>query len=139
MDEVFGSRNFVVAATWFKRVSPANDAQLFSSDHEYVIVYAKSIQNWRPNRLSRTADQLSNYKNPDDDPRGIWNSATYTCNKTADERPNLYYGIENPNSGEIVFPKKTAVWKYNQGPPSTERQSTICFGGDAPGGRKCRG
>jgi site-specific DNA-methyltransferase (adenine-specific)/adenine-specific DNA-methyltransferase len=112
-DEVFGPRNLIAVLAWQKRVSPANDAKYFSSDHEYVIVYARNKDSWRPNRLERTAEQLKNYKNPDDDPRGPWNSATYTCNKSADERPNLYHGITNPNTGNVVWPKKTAVWKYD--------------------------
>ncbi len=112
-DEIFGARNFVALLVWQKRVSPANDAKHFSSDHDYVFVYARNREKWRPNRLSRTADQLKNYRNPDNDPRGPWNSVTYTCNKTCEERPNLYYAITNPNTGEEIWPKKTAVWKYD--------------------------
>jgi site-specific DNA-methyltransferase (adenine-specific)/adenine-specific DNA-methyltransferase len=114
LDEIFGRRNFVAMLTWQKRVSPANDAKYFSSDHEYILVYAYDKDTWRPNRLERTQEQLKNYSNPDNDPRGSWNSVTYTGPKSIDERPNLYYGIENPNTGEIIYPKKTAVWKYDK-------------------------
>lgn len=120
MNEIFGEENFVLSAIWRKRVSPANDAKWFSSDHDLVIVYAKNKDVWRPNKLPRNAQQLSNYKNPDNDPRGLWNSATYTCNKSKDERPNLFYAIRNPNTGEDVWPKETAVWKY--GPEVTAAQ-----------------
>jgi site-specific DNA-methyltransferase (adenine-specific)/adenine-specific DNA-methyltransferase len=113
MDEIFGAQNFVVSQPWIKRVSPANDAKQFSSDHEYVVVYAKHSDLWRPNKLNRTAAQLENYQNPDNDPRGPWNSVTYTCNKSADERPNLYHAIENTNTGEKILPKRTAVWKFD--------------------------
>lgn len=113
MDEIWGGANFVATLSWFKRVSPANDAKHFSSDHEYVVVYAKRASTWSPGLLKRTVSQLENYKNPDNDPRGEWNSATYTCNKSADERPNLYHGITNPNTGETVWPKRTAVWKFD--------------------------
>lgn len=114
LDEIFGSGNFVTQITWQKRVSPANDAKWFSSDHDSIFVYAKNKDLWRPQKLERTVDQLAYYKNPDDDPRGPWNSATYTCNKSKSERPNLYYSIVNPNTGEEVFPKETAVWKYGK-------------------------
>jgi adenine-specific DNA-methyltransferase len=50
-DEIFGNRNMVAILTWQKRVSPANDAKYFSSDHEYIVVYAKNKDQWRPNRL----------------------------------------------------------------------------------------
>jgi site-specific DNA-methyltransferase (adenine-specific)/adenine-specific DNA-methyltransferase len=112
-DEIFGERNRVLEGVWIKRVSPANDAKQFSSDHEFIIVYARNKDIWRPTKLLRTEKQLENYRNPDNDPRGPWNSVTYTCNKTADERPNLYHGITNPNTGEVIWPRRTAVWKYD--------------------------
>lgn len=119
LDQVFGEENFVTSIAWHKRVSPANDAKWFSSDHDTIFVYARNKEVWRPNRLERTENQLQYYKNPDNDPRGPWNSATYTCNKSKEERPNLYYPIRNPNTGEEVWPKTTAVWKY--GSDETER------------------
>ncbi len=112
LDEIFGRSNCVTQIVWQKRVSPANDAKWFSSDHDMILVYAKNKDIWRPNRLERTIDQLAYYKNPDRDPKGPWNSATYTCNKSRSERPNLYYPIRNPNTGQEVWPKETAVWKY---------------------------
>ncbi|HIF9512845.1 TPA: site-specific DNA-methyltransferase [Photobacterium damselae] len=111
-DEVFARQNFVTSVTWAKRVSPANDAKYFSSDHDYVLVYAKNKENWILNRLPRSEDNNSSYKNPDNDPRGPWNSVTYTGNKNREERPNLYYPITNPNTGEEVFPSKTLTWRY---------------------------
>ncbi len=114
LNEVFGEENFVAELIWKKRVSPANDSQWFSSDHEYILVYAKNKDNWFPKRLERTAKQNSYYTNPDKDSRGPWNSAAYTCNKSKDERPNLYYPLINPNNGEEVWPKETAVWAYSK-------------------------
>lgn len=113
-DEIFGEDNFVGQLVWQSRVSPANDAKWFSGDHEYVIVYARIKDNWHPNRLDRTEKQNSYYTNPDNDPRGAWNSAAYTCNKNSDERPNLYYPIINPNTNEEIWPRKTAVWAYSK-------------------------
>ena len=69
-DEVFGETNFVAQIIWKKRVSPANDAQWFSSDHEYILIYAKQKELWFPNRLERTEKQNSYYTNPDNDSRG---------------------------------------------------------------------
>ena len=112
-DEIFGAQNFIANISWFKKSSPSNDATYFSNDVEYITVYAKEKNIWRPNRLPLTDKQLQNYKNPDGDPRGPWNSATYTCNKTKEQRPNLFYPIINPNTGAIIFPKETAVWAYS--------------------------
>ncbi|QIL42767.1 site-specific DNA-methyltransferase [Acidovorax sp. HDW3] len=114
MDEVFGRGNFVADISWHKRVSPANDARYFSGDHDHVLVYAKSKSQWQPRRLPRSQEQTRYYTNPDNDPRGDWNSAAYTCAKTADERPNLYYPLIHPRTGQEVWPKRTRVWAYSQ-------------------------
>jgi site-specific DNA-methyltransferase (adenine-specific)/adenine-specific DNA-methyltransferase len=114
MDEIFGKGNFISIIAWLKRVSPANDAKYLSTDHEYVAVFARDKETWRPRKLQRTSKQLDNYKNPDNDPRGPWNSVTYTCNKSAEERPNLFHAILNPNTKKEVWPSRTAVWKYDR-------------------------
>ncbi len=110
-DEVFGRQNFVQTVIWQRKASPANDAKWLSNDHDYILIYAKNKESWRPYRLERSEAQNSYYTNPDGDPRGPWNSVTYTCNKSADERPNLYYAITNPSIGLEVWPKRTAVWR----------------------------
>lgn len=114
MNEVFGEENFVDCVVWQKKVSPSNDAKWFSSDHDYVVIYAVGKEDWRPFRLERNERQLGYYQNPDDDPRGPWNSATYTCNKSRLQRPNLYYAIVNPNTSEEIWPRETAVWAYSR-------------------------
>lgn len=114
LNDIFGEENKVTSICWQKKVSPANDAKWFSTDHDFILVYAKDKNIWRPKKLQRTGEQLSYYKNPDKDPKGAWNSATYTCNKSMHERPNLYYPIINPNTQEEVWPKETAVWKYSK-------------------------
>lgn len=113
-DDVFGRVNFVSNIIWMKRVSPANDAKYVSSDHDNILVYTKNKEKWIINRLDRSEDHNSYYKNPDNDPRGPWNSVTYTGNKTRNERPNLYYPITNPNTKEQVYPPDTLTWRYGQ-------------------------
>jgi site-specific DNA-methyltransferase (adenine-specific)/adenine-specific DNA-methyltransferase len=58
LDEVFGRRNFISQITWRSRVSPANDANFFSNDHEYILVYAKAKKKCTLGTLPRTEDQL---------------------------------------------------------------------------------
>ena len=114
MDDIFGLNGFITSIAWFKKVSPSNDARWFSNDHEFILVYAKNKVKWFPHKLDLNKKQQANYKNPDNDIRGAWNSSTYTCNKTADERPNLYYPLTNPTTGFEVYPKRTAVWAYSK-------------------------
>lgn len=128
-DEVFGRSNFVANLAWHKRVSPANDAKFFSGDFDHVLVYARNKEVWRPNRLEKNESQLANYKNPDNDPRGVWNSSAYTCAKTADERPNLYYPIVNPNTGSEIYPSRTRVWAYDRNTHQANVESNLIYWG----------
>lgn len=114
MDEIFGANNFIATISWQNKVSPANDARFFSDDFDFLICYAKNKDKFVVTGLERAEGQQSYFSNPDDDPRGPWNSATYTCNKSDIERPSLYYPIINPHTGEEVWPSKSAVWRYSR-------------------------
>src|ERR1019366_9091444 len=121
LDEVFGERNFIASVCWQKKYAPANDKADFSAVHDYVICYAKNRVVDAAgkavallNRMERTDKQDRAYKNPDNDSRGPWKSGDYTCTKSAEERPNLYYPIEHPSTKEQMWPKRTAVWRYTR-------------------------
>jgi len=75
MDDIFGGPNFVASVIWQKVYSPKNSARHFSEDHDYIVVYAKNSNIWRPNLVPRSAQQDKAYKNPDDDPRGAWKTS----------------------------------------------------------------
>jgi adenine-specific DNA-methyltransferase len=53
-DEVFGEASFVDTVIWQKNYSPKPTVQQFSSDHDYVLVYAKGGEQWHPGLLVRT-------------------------------------------------------------------------------------
>tara|TARA_R110000796_G_scaffold88164_6_gene189830 strand:- start:27825 stop:29801 length:1977 start_codon:yes stop_codon:yes gene_type:complete len=120
-DEIFGGENFIANIVWQKKQSPQNDATNLSTMHDHVLVYARQarlsetdMKGWKRNLLPRSEEQEARYKNPDQDERGEWTSSDLTCNKTADQRPNLYYAIKNPKTGEMIFPSKTRVWGYER-------------------------
>ncbi len=119
LDEIFGENNFLASVCWQKKYSPANDKADFSAVHDYVLCYAKNRivdSQGKPlailNRNARTDEQDRAYRNPDDDTRGDWKPGDYTCNKTAQERPKLYYAIKHPKSGVEIWPSQTRVWAY---------------------------
>jgi adenine-specific DNA-methyltransferase len=111
-DVAFGSSNFVANVIWQRKYSPANDARWFSEDHDHVLVYARSKEEWRPVKLDRSEQQNSAYTNPDNDPRGPWKAGDYTSGKTPEERRGLDYEITNPNTGVQVSPGNR-VWAYS--------------------------
>ena len=73
-DEIFGRNNFVATCIWHKKHTRQNDARWFSDNHDFILVYALSKLNWNPNLLPRTEESAQNYSNPDNDPRGVWQS-----------------------------------------------------------------
>lgn len=113
LDEVFGRSNFLCDIAWEKRYSPPPDTKDFGYVHDHVLVYRKS-RSFVRKLLPATEDQTGRYKNPDKDPRGPWKAMDYTCRFSADERPNLYYGIRQPSTGEEVLPKRTRVWAMSR-------------------------
>ncbi len=111
LDEVFGPRNFVATIIWQKVYSPKNSAKHFSEDHDYIVVYARNAERWRPNLMSRSAKQDKAYKNRDDDPRGPW--------KTSDLSARNYYSkgtypITTPSGRVIPAPPKGMYWRVSE-------------------------
>lgn len=113
MDEVFGRANFMCSIAWEKRYSPPPDTKDFGYVHDLILVYRKT-SSFKRNLLPPTDDQTGRYKNPDNDFRGPWKAMDYSCRFTADERPNLFYPIRQPNTGEEIWPKRTRVWAMSK-------------------------
>ena len=111
LDEIFGRTNFVSNVIWQKKYAVANDHKTIAPMHDHILVYRKSPL-WRRNLLPRTNEKDRQYKYEDE--LGIFRVSDYTCNKSAEERPNLYYPVIQPNTGEEIWPKQTRVWAYSQ-------------------------
>ena len=71
-DEIYGSSNFLAQIIWERAFSPKNDAKFVSNSHDYVLMFAKNINNFVIGRLPRTEEANARYQNPDNDPRGVW-------------------------------------------------------------------
>lgn len=110
MDEVFGPENFIANIAWEKRYTRSNNARLFYSLKDSIIVYRSSATVGLL-REARTEKSDAIYKNPDEDERGEWTSSSYVNPATKAQRPNLVYPITNPNTGEVVE-HPTHAWKY---------------------------
>ncbi|MFT5195426.1 MAG: adenine-specific DNA-methyltransferase, partial [Candidatus Promineifilaceae bacterium] len=106
LDEIFGAQNFVSTIIWEKKYAPQNDARWLSENHDYVLLYAKNKQIWRPNLLPRTAAADARFKNPDNDPRGPWKASDFSV-RTYTSRCD--YPITVP-SGRVVTPPQGRCW-----------------------------
>ena len=111
LDEIFGPGHFVANVLWQKKYAVANDHKTIAPMHDHILVYRKS-ELWQRNLLPRTEEKDRQYRYEDD--KGIFRPDNYTCSKSADERPNLYYPVTNPNTKEEIWPKRTRVWSYSQ-------------------------
>ena len=107
MDEVFGRSNFIDTIIWRKNYSPKSSARHFSSDHDYILVFARNADSFQPNLMPRTERQNKAYKNPDNDPRGPWKTSDLSAR-------NPYslgkYSITTPSGRVIEEPPKGRYW-----------------------------
>lgn len=109
--DVFGERNFVAQIIWQKVFSPKNSARWFSEDHDYVMVFAKSADDWTPNLLPQTDEMLARYKNPDNDPRGPWTSSDLAARNRYDAG---LYPITCPSGRVIDGPPRGRYWAISE-------------------------
>lgn len=113
-DKIFGRENFVNTIIWQQRKTRENRA-IFSCNHEYVLVYAKDIKTFKKSRnlLPVGEDFIdSKYKNPDNDPRGPWQSVSASV-QAGHAVASQFYTILSP-SGIEYNPPKGRCWAYNQ-------------------------
>ena len=109
-DEVFGEQNFVAQLIWERAYAPKNDARFISNSHDYVLMYARDINNFTIGRLPRTEEANARYQNPDNDPRGVWKPSDLsvkTYNAACD------YPITAP-SGRVIEPPAGRCWRLSK-------------------------
>ena len=111
MDEVFGAENFVAEVVWQKTYSPRNDSKGIPVVTDAILVYSKG--GFAPNRLPRTAEMNSVYKNIDNDERGLWRNDNPSAPGAATHL-GMIYGIQHPITGEMVYPTQGRCWRYSQ-------------------------
>ena len=128
-DRIFGRENFAGTIIWQQRKSRENRA-VFSCNHEYILVYAKDLKEFKKKRnlLPVGADFIDGkYKNPDNDPRGPWQSVTANV-QAGHAVPSQFYTIVSP-TGVHHDPPKGRCWIYNEERMKREiAQGNIWFG-----------
>jgi len=112
-DEVFGRSNFVCTVIWEKRKSREN-RRVFSFKHDYVVVYAKEKNLFESvrNPVPLTQEVLDRYRNPDDDPRGAWQSVAITA-QAGHGTASQFYQITTP-SGRKIDPPSGNCWRFTE-------------------------
>ena len=110
-DEVFGRRNFVDEVIWQRSFAPINLKKTLSRCHDTILVYTKDrTDKFELNRLPRSSEGLDRYKNPDNDPRGMWQSDNLSVGPVVAEK---VYEITLP-SGRKILPPSGRCWLYTK-------------------------
>jgi adenine-specific DNA-methyltransferase len=110
-DEVFGRRNFVDEVIWQRSYAPINLKKTLSRCHDAILVYAKNkTDGFELNRLPRSTDANDRYKNPDNDPRGVWKSSDLSVGPAVQEN---IYPITTP-TGRVCLPPEGYSWRLSE-------------------------
>lgn len=129
-DEIMGRDKFVATIVWQQRTTREN-RRAFSNNHEYILVYAKDSAEFKKTRNLLNADDvlLSRYKNPDNDPRGPWQSVSLNV-QAGHGVSSQFYPITAPG-GKVYNPPNGRCWIYNQERMKKEiADNRIWFGAD---------
>lgn len=110
-NDVFGEDCFVADISWQRTYSTRNDSKGIVSEVEHIIVYGKQF-NWNPNKLPRTSEMDSKYKNPDND-KMLWRTDNAFA-PGAITHQGMVYAIQHPFTGQLLYPSNGACWRYQQ-------------------------
>ena len=104
LDEVFGRSNFVTTCVWQQRTTREN-RKVFSEDHEYLHVYASKYSNFKSarNQLDLSDEVKARYRNPDNDPRGPWQSISANA-QAGHGTKEQFYDLVAPSGRVHVLP-----------------------------------
>ena len=98
-NEVFGESNFIAKIVWKKKTGAGANITHVFNEHEYVLCYSKNklvLKKWR---IINPED--GDFRNPDNDPNGAWQSCALTA-PSKNRNPNQLYKIEVHFNKEIV-------------------------------------
>jgi adenine-specific DNA-methyltransferase len=129
LDEVFGPDSFVATIIWQKRYSRDNRPAI-GSVHDFILVYAPAGPNWKQYRNRVPRESATQYRNPNNDPRGLWRPIPMTAQGL---RPNQMYEIVSP-AGVAHRPPKGRCWSMiRERFDELLEQGRIYFGQDGAG------
>lgn len=109
-DEIFGENNFISQIIWERAFAPINLKKHFSVSHDYILCYSKNKDKSICFGLKRNEESFSRYSNPDNDPRGVWQSDNSTVGPVIAEK---VYEIKLP-SGRKILPPNGRCWLYTK-------------------------
>lgn len=129
-NEIFGENNFLAQIIWERAYAPINLMKHFSRSHDYILCYAKDSNLSVNYGIKRDENTDNRYSNPDNDPRGVWQSSDISVGPAIESN---IYKIKTP-SGRIVEPPAGRSWRLSEKAFSERLQDNrIWFGSDGKG------
>ncbi len=125
-EEILGPTNFIAEFPWRKRTAKSDVPFGVSQDYEWILAYAKS------NTFKASIDgKKRKYYTSPDFPDRPWRVHDLTKQTTASERPNSYFTIVNPKTGEEYPANPNATWRITKETlPKYLEENRIVFPGD---------
>ena len=115
-DELFGEENFVESIVWKKRYGGGAKEKYLVSLHEYVLVYAKNINELGSLYVPQDQESIEKYYTKRDgnfEKRGPYRTHPLEATKSMGSRPNLVFPIPGPE-GVRIFPKRQWLWSEDR-------------------------
>ena len=108
-DEIFGEENCLGTILWKKKTN-GNNMGFIPPVHDYVVAYARSIENIKDLGYDITEEYINKtYSNPDNDPRGPWTTMDLSAN-----HKGPHFSIINPKTGDVFDPPEGRYWVFNE-------------------------
>ncbi|MCU6771732.1 putative methyltransferase [uncultured Bacteroides sp.] len=106
-DDVFGEENFLGNIVRSTGQTTGQDSGGLGSSFDYILVYSRK-EGYELNGLELSEKDKKRFQDKDDVGFYAYDQLRKTgSNDKREDRPNLYYGIKNPD-GEILYPSATA-------------------------------
>lgn len=131
LDSVFGTENFVGVFVWEKRTTREN-RNVFSVNHDYIVCYARDKSVFETVRclLPRNQESEDRFENPDNDPRGPWQSVSMNAQAGPGRRREQFFTVTTP-SGRKVDPPSGRCWVFTEDRfAELKADNRIWFGSD---------
>ena len=131
--DVFGAKNYIATFVWEKRKTREN-RKIVSVRHDYIVCFVKEYEK-RANAigLEEMDDAAKDrYKNPDNDPRGVWTSVPAIA-QAGHGTKSQFYTVVSPN-GNRFDPPSGSCWRYTRDKMEEAiADNRIWFGSDGNG------
>lgn len=131
--EIFGAPNYIATFIWEKRKTREN-RKIVSVRHDYIVCFVKNFDE-RTNAIGleqMNEEAIERYKNPDNDPRGVWTSVPAIA-QAGHGTKSQFYTLTSPK-GLKFDPPSGSCWRYTESKMKEAiDDNRIWFGSDGTG------